>query len=350
VNLPPVNYGDTSSAVAAFHGRVLEVLGREPGVTAAGFVNVLPLEGNNPNGAMEVEGKPHDPRGPFNGQAVYRVVGGEYFRAMGIALVAGRMFGPGDDRRAAPVTVVSETFARTEWPNESALGKRVRPAGMDAGQEPWYVVVGVVEDVRGASMIDAYREVYYFDHRQRPPYRTRSVTYVARAAVDPASLGGAVQRLIAAVDPQVPVETRSLRRLVLDSVADRRFTVVLLGAFAAVALFLTIVGIYAVVSYAVARRTREIGVRLALGGTPAGMRRMVLLAAMRAIAPGLGVGVLLALGGSGVLRSLLYGISPFDAGTLATAVVVLGVAALASSLVPARRATRVDPMLAIRSE
>jgi putative ABC transport system permease protein len=173
---------------------------------------------------------------------------------------------------------------------------------------------------------------------------------VARTAADPSSFGAAVQRVVAAIDPQVPVETRALRRLVVDSVADRRFTVVLLGAFAALALMLTIVGIHAVVSYSVVRRTREIGVRLALGGTPGSVRRMVIAAAMRTVAPGLALGALLAVAGSGLLRSLLYGVSPFDVWALAVAVIGLAVAAVGSSLLPAGRATRVDPMIAIRSE
>jgi predicted permease len=351
VNLPAINYGDTSATVAAFHARVLESLGRQPGLEAVGFANLLPLEGSGPSGSMEVEGKPLDPRGPFNGYAFYRVTGGEFFRAMGIPLVRGRLFGTGDDAKAPPVVIVNETFASAEWPNEDPIGKRVRPAGQDrAGGEPWHTVVGVVGDARIASVTDRYREMYYFDHRQRPAYRSRSVTYAVRTSLDLAALTGLLQRTIAAADPQVPVEIRSVRRLLSDAVADRRFTMVVLAAFAGVAFFLAVIGIYAVVSYSVAQRTREIGVRLALGGTPAGMRRMVLGSSMRAVAPGLAVGALLALVSSNTLRSLLYGVSPFDVAALGTALVLLGLAAVASSVVPAFRATRVDPMIAIRSE
>jgi predicted permease len=350
VDLPAINYGDSLS-VPRFHVRVLEALGRQPGVAAAGFANVLPLEGNNPSGGMLVESKPFDPGTPRgNGYAVYRVVGGDFFRAAGIPLVRGRVLGPGDDAAATPVVVVNETFVRTEWPNDDPIGKRVKPHGMDRYAEPWFTVVGVVGDVRGSSVIDPFREVYYFDHRQRPAHRTRTVIYVVRSPLDQSSVNALLRRAVAGADPQVPIELSPLHRLVAASVADRRFTTVVLGAFAAVAFFLAVIGVYAVVSYSVAQRTREIGVRMALGGTPSGVQRMVLTGAMRAVAPGLVLGAALTLASSRTLRSLLYGVSPLDVTALAAALLLLAFAAVASSVLPAIRATRVDPMVAIRAE
>ncbi len=350
VNLPAVNYDGLSPAVSTFHEGVLRQLRQQPGIESVGFVNVLPLRGNNPNGAIEVEGKPHDPRGPFTGSSIYRVVGGDYFKAMGIALRRGRAFGLGDDRQGVPVVMVNETFANSEWPGEDPIGKRVRPAGMDRGEEPWYQVIGVVGDSRGSSVTDRFRSVYYFDHRQRPAYRSYTVSYAIASSLDEASVAGMARRAIESLDPQVPLETRPLASLVGESVADRRFTMLLLGGFAAIALLLAVVGIYAVVSYTVAQRTREMGVRLALGSSPGRIRWLVLSSSLRAVIPGLCIGVLLAMAGSGALRSLLYGVSPFDAVALGAAVLLLGLAALVSTLLPAVRATRVDPMLAMRAE
>ena len=350
VELPAVNYDGASAAIPTFHARALERIGAIPGVEEAGFVNGLPLTGTGPNGAMEVEGKPHNVRGAFTGYAIYRVIGGDYFSAMRIPVLEGRTFGPGDDRGGAPVVVVSAAFARTEWPGESALGKRVRPAGMDSGeQEPWHTVIGVVGDTRAASVIDRHREVYYFDYRQRPPWRSYSTVYVTRSA-GVGSLAPAVQRAIASVDPQVPIEQRSLASLVSDSVADRRFTMIVLGAFAVVALLLAIVGIYAVVSYTVAQRTRELGVRLALGASPERVRALVLSSALRSIVPGLAAGGVLAISATSAMRSLLYGVTPLDPVALGAAVLILAIAGVGSTWGPAVRATRVDPMIAMRAE
>jgi predicted permease len=350
LNLPAVNYADNAPTIPGFHQRLLDALRGTPGLEAAGFINVLPLEGNNPSGGMQVEGKPLNARGTSTGYAVYRVVGGDYFRAMDIPVLRGRVFTDADDRSAPPVVVVSETFARTEWPDEDPLGKRLRPAGMDRSEESWHTVIGVVGDIRGASVTDAYRPYYYFDHRQRPSGRTRSVSWVVRTTASQVVLSGALQRAVRSVDPQVPNEIRPLPRLVSDAVADRRFTMVVLGGFSLVALFLAVIGVYAVVSYSVAQRTREIGVRLALGGTPGRMRSMVLLTSMRAVVPGLLAGGILALAGANVLRTLLYDVSPFDTAALGGAILLLGVAAAASSLLPAIHATRVDPMIAMRAE
>jgi len=350
VELPAVNYDATGSAIPSFHDRTLSVLSAAPGIEAVGFANVLPLGGAGLNGAMEIEGKPHDPRGPFSGYSVYRVIGGDYFRALGIRVIAGRSFGPGDDRRGAPVVIVSETFARLEWPGENAVGKRLRPFGMDGLDEPWYTVVGVVGDTRTASVTDRHREVYYFDYRQRPAFRAGSVTYVARSGASAPPAAATIQRLVASIDPQVPIEQLSLSRLVSQSVADRRFTLLVLAAFAAVALLLAIVGIYAVISYTVAQRTREFGVRLALGASPGRVRLLVLLTSMRSVVPGLVVGTALAVAATSAMRSLLYGVSPLDPVALGAAVVTLGLAGMGSSMGPALRATRVDPLAAIRAD
>ena len=349
VNLPVASYGDSVS-VDVFHESVLARLRSTAGVSAVGFANRLPLESGNPNGAMEVEGKPLDAGGKFNGSALYRVIGGEYFAAMGIPLLEGRALGPADDRSAPRAVVIDETLAQQHWPGQSAVGQRLRPYGMDSDDEPWFTVVGVVKSVRAGSVTEAFTPTYYFDHRQRPAGRARSVSYAARSPIDAAVATSIMRREINAVDAQVPVEAGSMARILADAVAVRRFMMLLLGAFAAMALLLALVGIYSVVSYTVARRTREIGVRLALGASPRQVLRIILQSGMNGILPGLGVGALLAVVSNHALRTLLYGVSPQDPFALGTAVVTLGVVALVSTLLPARRATRVSPLVAMRAD
>lgn len=352
LELPVINYPDSSSAIGAFHERVIQRLAHLNGVQAVGFSNMLPLSGNYPVGGMIVEGKPLDPTGAVTDYAVYRVVGGNFFGAMRIPVITGRALREEDGSFAAPGVVVNEEWAKQEWPNGDAIGRRVKVSGMDrAGTvEPWYTVVGIVGNVRGQTVTGPYRATYYFDYRTRPSYRARRVSYVVRSSLPAAAVAPLIRREIAAVDREVPVEISTMSDLVTQSVADRRFTMLVLGAFAVVALLLAIVGIYAVVAYAVAQRTREIGVRLALGATAGQVRGLVLASATRAVVPGLVAGAMLAAGSAQALRSLLYKVTPIDGAALAAAVGVLGLAALISSLLPAMRATRVDPLIAMQAE
>jgi predicted permease len=352
LELPVINYPDSSPTISAFHQQVMERLGHMNGVQSVGFSNMLPLSGNYPNGGMIVEGKPLDSTGPITGYSIYRVVGGDFFTAMGIPVVKGRALREEDGNFAAPGVVVNEEWAKQEWPGADPIGRRVKVSGMDrtGTLEPWYTIVGVVGNVRGQTVTGPYRATYYFDYRTRPSYRSRRANYVVRSALPAAAIAPLIRREIAAVDREVPVEIGTMNDLVTQSVADRRFTMLVLGAFAAVALLLAVVGIYAVVAYAVAQRTREIGVRLALGATAGQVRGLVLASAMRAVVPGLAVGALLAAGSAQALRTLLYKVTPFDGAALAAAVGVLGLAAVISSLLPAMRATRVDPLIAMQAE
>ena len=354
VDLPSVNYPGRSPRISGFHLAALERIAALPGVVAAGFVNRPPLQGNGPSGSMVVEGKPFDPSGRFTGYAIYRVTGGDYFRAMGMPMVKGRGFQPGDDVSAPKVAVVDQAFADREWPGQDPLGKRVKPAGMDSNSEddaePWFTVVGVVPSVRSSGMTDQVRPTYYFDHRQRPPYRSAAVTYAVRTGSAPEALFAPLRGAIRAVDPEVPVVLQTMPQLVARTVSDKRFTMLVLGTFGGLAVLLAIVGIYGVVSYAVAQRTREIGVRRALGATPGRVGTLVLRSTLAAVVPGLVLGALLTLANARALGSFLYGVSPFDLPTLAMAVSALGAAALLASLVPAWRAVRVDPLIAMRAE
>lgn len=349
IDLPDVKYSGTP-AIASFHLALVDRLTALPGVRAAGFVNRPPLGGNGPTGSMVVEGKPLDPSGRFTGYAIYRVVGGEYFRAMSMRVIRGRSFGPGDDAGAPRVALVDEAFAKREWPNEDPIGKRLHPSGMDRVEETWHTVVGVVPSVRSGSIIADVRPTYYFDHRQRPPYRTASVMYSIRTTGRPENLFSGIRDAVRAVDPEVPVVMRTMPEYVAETVADRRFTMIVLGAFGALALVLSLVGIYGVVSYTVAQRVREIGVRRALGATGGRVSALVLRTALGAVVPGLVVGAGLALLAGRAMSAMLYGVQPSDLPTLMTAVTALGAAAVVASLIPAWRAVRVDPLIAMRSE
>jgi predicted lysophospholipase L1 biosynthesis ABC-type transport system permease subunit len=226
----------------------------------------------------------------------------------------------------------------------------MRSPGMDRGEEPWATVVGVVGDVRAGQLTDAFRATAYYPHRQRPPGRSLEVTWAVRSTIDAAALTTTVRRAVESVDAQVPMDIRPVERLVASSVADRKFTMLVISGFATIALLLAVIGIYGVVSYTVAQRTREIGIRLALGASPVAMLRMVVGAAMRTVVPGLALGALLTLAASGALRSMLYQMSPLEPVSLALAIGVLAVAALVSCVVPGVRATRVDPIVSMRSE
>jgi hypothetical protein len=216
--------------------------------------------------------------------------------------------------------------------------------------EPWHTVIGVVASERANDLTSPFAETYYFDHRQRPHGRTRSVSYAVRSPMARAQVASLLRREIAAVDPLVPVEQGTMASIVDRSVADRKFMMLLLGAFAGIALILALVGIYAVVSYTVVQRTRELGVRLALGATPARVRSLVLMSALRGIVPGLVVGFALSVASIRALRGLVYGISPGDPLSLVLAVLALGMIGIVATVLPARRATRVDPLIAMRSE
>ena len=353
LELPSINYVDSSATIAAFHLKLLDRLGHTNGITSVGFANMLPLTGNYPNGGMIVEGKPLDPTGRFTGYSMYRVVGGDYFSALGIPVIKGRVLRNEDGNFATPGVVVNEEWVKQEYPGgEDPIGRRIKVYGMDreGTLEPWYAIVGVVGNVRGQTVTGPYRATNYYDYRTRPSYRSRRANYVVKSALPAAVIAPLIRREVAAIDREVPVEIKTMSDLVTQSVADRRFTMLVLGAFAAIGLLLAVVGIYAVVSYAVAQRTREIGVRLALGATAGQVRGMVLSSAMRSVIPGLAIGALLAAAAAQALRTLLYGVTPFDLLALAGAIGLLGFAAVVSSLLPAMRATRVDPLIAMHSE
>ncbi len=273
ITLPREAYPDVQQAVA-YHDRALAAVRALPGVTAAGVTLNLPL-GSGPSGGLEVEGRPHISAAyPITGYSDYRIVSTGYFAAMRMPLLTGRDFAESDDARSPMVAVVNQAFVRANWPNENPIGKRFRIGGMDtSGIGPWSTVIGVVHDVPGEELTKATAPAYYFTYRQ-VPHRARWLTLAVRTPAAAAAIP-AIRTALTAIDPNVPPEFSLMTDHVASSVADRRFLMLLLAAFAAVALLLAGLGIFGVVSYSVAQRTREIGIRIALGAQPAMVQRLV---------------------------------------------------------------------------
>jgi len=346
ISLSQIKYA-TADDDARFYDRFLAELEAVPGVSAAGVVTSVPMEGA-PNGRMELDG---DLDKHADGEYVVASAGA--FEALDIPLLEGRLFDERDGPDDAHVAVVNRSFAQKYWPGEDPVGKSVTGGGMDNfyQQRIFARVIGVVGDVRQRSLTREPYPTVYFPYRQRP-FRTRySASVVVEAANgDAPALTAALRDRLRKADPDVPVRIRTLSGVVRASLGERRFVMMVLGGFSLTALILAGVGIFGVVSYSVARRTREMGIRMALGADPDGVLRLVMSAAMRMVVAGLVVGVMGALVLTRVMRSLLYQVSPTDPVALATAALLLAGAALLASWLPARAGTRVDPMITMRAE
>jgi putative ABC transport system permease protein len=319
-----------------------------PGVRSAGVVNHLPIAGDLWRSELAVEGKPvSEGESPTTS---YRVVSPKFFTTMGTPLLRGRWLEERDTKDALPVVLVNQTLARRIWPGEDAIGKRIRLGGPQS-HDPWLTVVGVVGDVKQQNLVDPVLPEVYFPYGQNPVSWFREATLVVHHAPGAVGLDAAIRREVAAIDRGVPVSgALSMQQVLSEHLRRQRLLSVLFGTFALTALLLCVVGVYGVVSYFVGQRTHEIGIRLALGAPAAGIVRLILgeNAALAGAAVGVGVGVALLL--TRFLGSLLFGVSPTDVWTFAGAAVLLMGVALLASYLPARRATRIDPMVALRSE
>jgi predicted permease len=328
---------------ARFYEELVAHVRRIPGVRSAAAASILPFEGGNTANEITIEGQDPD-AGGARPAASWRMVTPGYFATLAVPLRAGRVFTDQDGKEGAPPTViVNEALARRFWPDQDPLGRRLRP-----GRSPtWQTVVGVVGDVRYTSLdADPGPMVYYpFEGSWNP------MSVAVRAGTDREALALAIRQAARAVDPQLAVPSlRSVGELVGNSLGPRRFNATLLGVFAGIALVLATVGLYGSISYAVARRTREIGVRMALGAGPRDVVRMVVGEGLRLVAAGLAVGLAAAVALTWTMSSLLFGVSAHDPATFAAIATLLAVVALAAAYVPARRAARVDPLGAIRAE
>lgn len=331
-----------------FYDGFLPTLASIPGVSAVGVVSSVPIQSGPPNGRLDLDGDPEK-----HIDAYYVLSSGGAFDALDIPLLQGRYFDDRDRADAPHVAIVSRAFAEKAWPGEDPIGKSVSGGGMDNfwGKNVFSTVVGVVDDVRSRDLTRAPYPTVYFSYAQRP-FRLRYSASVVVEASDgsAANLIPALRDRLRAADSDVPVRIRTLDSYVRDSLGTRRFTMVVLGGFSLVALILAAVGIFGVVSYSVARRTREMGIRMALGADPGGVLRMMIKASLQMVLGGLVLGLIGSLVVTRLMRSFLYEVSPTDPVSLAGAATALLAAALLASWLPARAGTRVDPMITMRSE
>ena len=326
----------------AMYRRALEGIEALPGVEAVGVASNLPLSDDWTIG-FRIEGA--DQGTYYSSSNTW--VSTDYFRAMGIQLIAGRSFTEDDREGATPAIVISQSFARKFWPGENAIGKRVRWGGW--GVE-WLTVVGVVEDVRVAALEKEPGPASYMPIFQVPRTR-RNVVFIARTSGDPAALVSAIRERIRAVDEELPVyDIRTMNDVIAESVEQRRFAMLLISIFGAVALLLASVGLYAVMSNLVAQRTREIGVRIALGARRVDVLKLVVKQGVLLTVTGIALGLACSFALTRVLSSMLFGVSPTDPLVFIVIPLLLMGVAVGACLVPARRATKVDPMVALKCE
>ncbi len=346
INLPEAKYAEEHQR-ASFYQQVLERIETLPSVESAAAVNTIPLGGGNSWTSITVEGRvPADPKEKlFVG---YLVITPHYSRSMGIPLLQGRDFNRQDVADAPEVVLINQTMARRFWPEEeTAVGRRFKGGDADS-ESPWLTVVGVVADVKHQNLARAPRPEMYLPHAQTP---SGGMTVVVRAAGDPAGYTSGVRGKVWEVDPNLPVfAVRSMAEVVDRRTAGTRATAQIMGVLAGVALMLAAVGIYGVISYSVSQRTHEIGIRMALGASPRDIFKLVVRQGVILVGSGLLLGLVGALALARVMSSVLFGVTSTDVTTYASTVLVLVGAALLACYVPARRATRVDPLVALRYE
>jgi putative ABC transport system permease protein len=342
ISLPPERYPDTDSTVR-FDQRLLERVSALPGVEAAGLTSYLPIEEVGYNGNVAVEGKTY----PKNQEPIaeFRVVSPDYFRAVGVRLLRGRFLDERDREGAPFAVVINETMARQVWQGEDPLGKRVF-------NDTKATVVGVVSDVRNAGLsVPPQAEMYGSYTQGLWTGSRRNVRLVVRSRVDAASLSEALRREVRAIDPTLPVYgVRSMREVIGTTLSYQRMSTTLLALLAALALTLALVGIYGVMSYTVAQHTREIGIRMALGAQTSDILRLVVGRGMFLTAVGVALGAAGSFALTRFITSQLYDVKATDPATFAAIALLLSLVALLACLVPARRATKVDPMVALRYE
>ncbi|HSL54669.1 MAG TPA: ABC transporter permease [Pyrinomonadaceae bacterium] len=325
-----------------FQQQLLERLSNTPGMVAVGTINYLPLSGGGPDGNFLINNNP-----ARQGHASYRLASSGYFAAMGIPLLRGRTFDATDQANAPNAAVVSQSFVKKYFPNEEVIGQTIQFGNMDSDLRLLHVV-GVVGDVRDYGVDVAVLPTVYGNALQRLPSSTWNV--VARANVEPGSLVPVMRETVRSLDSQLPLKFRTLDQVFSSSLDQRRFSLVIFGVFGAAALLLAAMGIYGVTAYVVTQRTREIGIRMALGAQLGDVLKMVLRYAMTLVVIGTIVGLVGAYAITRVMSNLLFQVTPTDFATFVVVPVVLLLVALVACLIPARRATKVDPLITLRYE
>jgi putative ABC transport system permease protein len=347
VSLSGANYAEPE-ALVAFQQRAIENIRSLPGVEYAAATNMLPLDGNFSIGDFFIEGRPI-PRSGEEMMAGRSVVSSDYFRALGITLLSGREFNDRDSASSTPVAIINRGLANQYFPGEDPLGKRIAVEEVeDREQPPWITIVGVVADAKRFGLdSDAMAEIFLPFLQDPQP----NMTLVARTSSDPTGLAGAIKDQILLIDKDQPVyAVQTMKQLLSESVSRERFNMTLLAVFAAVALVLAAVGVYGVMSYSVAERRHEIGIRMALGASSSDVLGMILKQSAVLAFAGLGIGIFAAVMLTRLMTGLLYEVSATDGATFAVVSALLAGVALAATYIPARRATRIDPMIALRHE
>jgi putative ABC transport system permease protein len=346
VVLPPLRYR-TPVQRTAFYQLVTERLRALPGVRSAAAISFLPLTMQGRTTGLTVEGE----SAPTPGQVRFgdfRSVSPGYFALMSIPLVAGRDVGWTDTPTSPPSIVISDTMARTFWPNQNALGKRIK-LGRPQENIPWFTVVGIVGDVHQLDLVKTPRPAMYFPASQDQGINDTLRDWVVRTEGEPAALTSSVRGVFRSIDSTLPItRVQTLDGVRSAATASQQFNLLLVGAFAILALVLAAVGVYGVTAYAVAQRTRELGIRVALGAQRGALLRLVLAHGAGLTIAGIALGTIVALPLTRIMSSLLFGVGARDPITFVGVAALLMVVSLVASFIPARRATRVDPLIALR--
>ena len=340
ISLPALRYPD-SPEQAKFFAELERRVGALPGVRHQGLTTILPMSGINSDCSFKIEGRPMKANDPSPDEED-RIVSSDYFQALQIPLLRGRFFNPSDKLGAPPVVIINQALAQRYWPNEDPIGKRIR---VPFTKESWSTIVGIVGDVHHRGLDQPVKPEFYIPVAQVP---YSSMILAVRSDQNPLALTSLLRREVQAIDPTLPIaHVRTLEAVIADSIAPRRLSVSLLTVFAGIALVLASVGIYGVMSFLVVQRTHEIGVRMALGAQRTDVLRLVIAHAGMLIGAGTVLGLIVALLGTSALRSVLYEVSALDLSTFLFVTFTLALVALAASYIPARRATRADPMIAL---
>ena len=349
LSIPRSKYADPSQ-INNFHDQVLDRISAVPGVKSATIAYDDPLHSNWLD-SFQIEGRVASADGESL-TANFMPVGPDYFDTVGVRLAAGRKFTPQDDQDHPGVAIVNESFARHYFPNDSVLGQRMKPSPpgriWNNQRLTTFEIVGIVHDVKFAGLEAPSEPAYYLPASQAP---LADMAILVRTSVDPLSLVGAVRQAVLSVDPNQPISNiNTLEKVVDDSIAQRRLNMLLMGLFGGLAMLLSAVGIYGLLSHAVTQRTQEMGIRMALGAQVGDVLKLVLRQGMMLALAGEAIGLIAAFALTRLIRGLLFGVTPNDATTFIVVAGVLTIVALLACYLPARRATKVDPLIALRYE